>query len=162
MNALPIDEKAAACLPYLQKTGRVPEPANETDRRAVAAVVQAAGDRIKVAGDILEFDDFFTADDVLVFDDKAFEKRLRKPADAADLLRGFRERLAEAKTFDTAALETELKAYIEDRDIKIGQIIHALRVAVTGKPVGFGMFETLALVGRERCLARIDRALSLL
>jgi len=77
-------------------------------------------------------------------------------------LRGFRERLAETKTFDAAALETELKAYIEDRDIKIGQVIHALRVAVTGKPVGFGMFETLALVGRERCLARIERALSLL
>jgi glutamyl-tRNA synthetase len=162
MNALPVDEKAAACLPYLQKTGLLPEPASEADRRAVAAVVRAAGDRIKVAGDILDFDDFFTADDALVFDDKAFEKRLRKPADAADLLRGFRERLAETKTFDAAALETELKAYIEDRDIKIGQVIHALRVAVTGKPVGFGMFETLALVGRERCLARIERALSLL
>ena len=38
-------------------------------------------------------------------------------------------------------------------------MIHALRVAVTGKAVGFGMFETLAILGRERCLARIDRAL---
>ena len=35
--------------------------------------------------------------------------------------------------------------------IKIGQIIHAVRVAVTGKAVGFGLFETLAILGKERC-----------
>jgi glutamyl-tRNA synthetase len=33
-------------------------------------------------------------------------------------------------------------------------------VAVTGKSVGFGMFDTLAILGRNRCLARIDRALA--
>ena len=36
----------------------------------------------------------------------------------------------------------------------------SLRVAVTGKPVGMGMFDTLEILGRERCLHRIDRALS--
>ena len=140
----------------------MPGPSREADRRAVAAGVQPAGARIQVAGDILDFDDFFTANDALVFDEKALEKRLRKPPDAADLLKGFRERLATAETFDAPALEDLLKAYVEERDVKIGQIIHALRVAVTGKAIGFGMFETLALLGRERCLARIDRALSLL
>jgi glutamyl-tRNA synthetase len=49
--------------------------------------------------------------------------------------------------------------FIETEEIKVGQIIHALRVAVTGKAVGLGMFETLAILGRERCLGRIERAL---
>ena len=40
----------------------------------------------------------------------------------------------------------------------MGEIIHALRVAVTGKAVGVGMFETLAILGRESTLCRIDRA----
>ena len=44
--------------------------------------------------------------------------------------------------------------------IKIGQIIHAVRVAVTGKGVGFGLFEALEILGRAACLARIDRALA--
>ena len=44
------------------------------------------------------------------------------------------------------------------RSIKMGDIIHALRVAVTGKAVGLGMFDTVEIVGRESCLARIDRA----
>ena len=43
--------------------------------------------------------------------------------------------------------------------IKIGDIIHALRVAVTGKGVGLGMFEALEILGKERCLTRIDRCL---
>ena len=36
-----------------------------------------------------------------------------------------------------------------------------MRVATTGKPVGFGMFEILEILGRDRCVARIDRALAL-
>jgi glutamyl/glutaminyl-tRNA synthetase len=45
---------------------------------------------------------------------------------------------------------------VEEQGIKIGQIIHALRVAVTGKAVGFGMFETLELLGKSCVLRRID------
>jgi glutamyl-tRNA synthetase len=44
--------------------------------------------------------------------------------------------------------------------ISLGQIIHAVRVAVTGRPEGFGMFETLEIAGKERTLRRIDRALA--
>jgi glutamyl-tRNA synthetase len=51
-------------------------------------------------------------------------------------------------------------AFVEANGIKIGDIVHAVRVAITGKGVGFGLFETLAILGRERCLARIERALS--
>ncbi len=44
----------------------------------------------------------------------------------------------------------------------LGDIVHAVRVAVTGKPVGFGLFDTLALLGRERVLARLARTLRVL
>ena len=44
--------------------------------------------------------------------------------------------------------------------IKIGQIIHAVRVAVTGQSVGLGLFDSLAILGRERSLQRIGRALT--
>ena len=51
--------------------------------------------------------------------------------------------------------------FVAANGIKIGDIVHAVRVAVTGKAVGFGLFDTLAILGRERCLARIDRALEI-
>ena len=65
-------------------------------------IVRAAGDRIKVAGDILDYPDFFVPDDQLPYDETAFEKRIRKPPEAAGLLRKFRERLAAAEPFDAA------------------------------------------------------------
>ena len=53
-----------------------------------------------------------------------------------------------------------MQEFVQSEGIKIGQVIHAVRVAVTGKAVGFGLFETLAILGRECCLERIDRALA--
>jgi glutamyl-tRNA synthetase len=44
--------------------------------------------------------------------------------------------------------------------IKTGQIVHPLRVAVTGKSIGPGLFDTLAILGRDTCLLRIDAALA--
>ena len=64
-----------------------------------------------------------------------------------------------ADPFDGATLEELMDEFVSSERIKIGQIIHAVRVAVTGKPVGFGLFDTLAILGKDRCLARIDRAL---
>ena len=86
--------------------------------------------------------------------------RAARPEDAAALLGKLRESLAAADAFDAAACEAAVREFTEAEGVKIGQVIHALRVAVTGKAVGFGMWETLAVLGRERSLNRIDRALA--
>jgi len=160
MQRLPLKQKVALVLPYLQQAGLVASPPPCDTGPYVSQIVEAAGDRIKMAGDILDFADFFLPDDQLPYVKKTFDKRLRKPPDAAGLLAEFRSELVEAEPFDAPELDRRMHAWIEARELKIGQIIHAVRVAVTGKGVGFGMFETLAILGRERCLARIDRALS--
>jgi len=161
MGQLSAEERFERCLPYLKRAGYLDRI--ETDGEArTRAILSAAADRIRVAGDILDYDDFFTADSDLTYDEATIEKRLRKPEDARELLSGFRERLASIEPFEADQLETELKSFVAERESKIGRIIHALRVATTGRPVGFGMFETLAILGRTSCLARIDRALALL
>ncbi|MEM9187327.1 MAG: glutamate--tRNA ligase [Planctomycetota bacterium] len=162
MQKQPIKQRVASCTRFLQRAGLLAEPPPCEAGAAVRAILEAAGDRIKVAGDILDYEDFFTADDRLAYDEKAFAKRLTKPADAGELLAAFRSQLAVLEPFDTASTDAALHAFVEERGIKIGQIIHALRVAVTGKGVGFGVFETLEILGRSRCLARIDRTLKLL
>lgn len=161
MQQLPIKQRVAKVLPFLQQAGFITDPPPCETAPKLTKILEAAGDRVKVAGDILDYTDFYIADDSLIFDEKAVEKRLRKPADAKPLLQEFRNQLAEVENFEPADLDHCLKSFVEANEIKIGQIIHALRVAVTGKAVGFGVFETLAILGRESCLARIDRALSL-
>ncbi|MBN1908584.1 MAG: glutamate--tRNA ligase [Pirellulales bacterium] len=161
MQALPLARKSAMAIPFLQRAGLIAAPAGADVEARVEAVLTAAGDRIKVAGDVLDFAEFFTPDDELVYDENAVEKRLRKPPEAVELLTKLRARLADADTFTPESLEGLMHAFIEQEQIQVGQIIHALRVAVTGKGVGLGMFETLAILGREHVLTRIDRALAL-
>lgn len=159
MQRLDMKKKVAMCLPFLQRAGLVSDPAPCSIADYLTAVLTAAGDRLKVAGDVLDFDDFFVADDRLIYDNAAVEKRLMKDPKAVELLRGFRTQLASVEPFDTTQTELALQSFIQREQVKIGQIIHGLRVAVTGKAVGFGMFETLAILGKERVLNRIDRTL---
>jgi glutamyl-tRNA synthetase len=157
---VPLPRKAALVLPYLERAGLVDPPAPEGTTAKLAEILVAAGDRIKVAGDILNCEEFFVADGQLHYDEKAVRKRIAK-ADAPQMLAKFRERLAAAESFDATSLETLLHEFCETEGIKVGQIIHAVRVAVTGKGVGLGLFDTLAILGREASLARIDRALQM-
>jgi glutamyl-tRNA synthetase len=157
MQRLAVEPKAAMCLPYLQKAGLVPDPAPADVVAKVTAIVAAANERIRVAGDVLDYRDFFTPDDQLPYDEAAFEKQLRKPPEAAGLLRRFRDYLAEAPAFDVRSLEALMNGFLQAQGIQLRQIQQAVRVAVTGKGVGFGLYETLAILGKEHCLARIDR-----
>ncbi len=159
MQQLPLDRKLEMVLPFLVKAKLIVEPVDDGVREKVRQIVQAAGDRIKIAGDILDYADFFTADELLPIDDKAFDKRIRKPEKARILLAACRDSLATASRFDVAAVEQQVAAFVQAQGIELGDIIHALRVAVTGKGVGFGLYETLAILGKQPCLARIERAL---
>jgi glutamyl-tRNA synthetase len=161
MQRLPIKQRVAKVVPYLQKANLISTPPPCDTAPYVTKIVETAGDRIKVAGDILDFDDFFMPDDALQYDEAALDKRLRKPAEAKPLLSRFRGVLADTASFTPANLEKLTHDFVAANGIKIGDIVHALRVAVTGKAVGFGLFDTLAMLGRERCVRRIDRALRL-
>lgn len=161
MQQLPIKQKVAKALPFLQQAGFVADPPPCDTAPTLTKILEAAGDRLKVAGDVLDYIDFYVSGDELAYDEKTLEKRLRKPPEARSLLEEFRAKLAGVESFEPATLEKCLKDFVAEKEIKIGQIIHALRVATTGKAVGFGMFETLAILGPKRSLARIDRALTL-
>ena len=159
MGALPAADKVDAVAPYLRRLGLLGAEPSPAERARLQAVVAAAGDRIKVAGDIVRYAEFFQEDGALPYDEKAFARRVAAPG-AADRLRRFRTVLETVEPFDAAALDAALHRFVESEDLRVGQIIHAVRVAVTGKGVGFGLFEALEILGRASTLARIDRALA--
>jgi glutamyl-tRNA synthetase len=94
-------------------------------------------------------------------DEAAVRKYLGDPA-LRPHLSAWRDRLRGVEPFDPAALESALRALADERGIKAGALIHATRVAVTGQAVSPGVFDVLALVGRERVLARLGEAVTLL
>lgn len=159
MSRLPEKQKVAMVLPFLQRAGLVSEPPPCGIAETLRAVVAAAGERLVIAGDILQHDEFFLADDQLSMDEEAFRKRVVEPSDAGNLLEGFAGILASLEPFEAAGIEAAFKDYCEAQHIKPGSIIHALRLALTGKSSGVGLFETIAILGQERSIHRIGLAI---
>ncbi len=160
MQRLPIKQKVAMMVPYLKKAGLIADPTSCDVGPKLTQIVAASGDRLKTAGDILAYADFFfVPDEQLVYDEKDFLKRVAPPQ-SKELLHKFRSVLASVQSFEVGPLEETLKAFLVAEGVKIGDIVHTLRVAVTGKSVGAGVYDCLAILGRESCLARIDRALA--
>ncbi len=161
MQQLPLKQKVARCLPFLQSAGLVADPPPCDTGPYLSQILTAAGDRVKMAGDVLDYSEFYVADDALEYDMAVVEKRIVKPAGARELLSAYAAELGAVEPFDAATLEAHLKDVVERHSVKIGDLVHAVRVAVTGKAVGFGLFDALAILGRVRSARRIERALTL-
>jgi len=160
MARVPTKQKVPKMLAFLKRAGLVPEHTPCELGPKLARIIDAAGDRIKIYGDILAYADFFfLADDQFTYDEKDFAKRVATP-EAKALLTKFREKLAAVEPFEVEPLEAMLKAFVDEQGIKIGDIVHAVRVAISGKGVGPGLYDCLAILGRESSLRRIDRALA--
>jgi glutamyl-tRNA synthetase len=102
---------------------------------------------------------FLIDDEAVEYDEKAVRKVLTE--EAVSRLREIRSLLAGLESFDETALEEALNGYMERNEIGFKHIAQPIRVAVTGRTRSPGLFETLAILGRKKALARIDRALAL-
>jgi glutamyl-tRNA synthetase len=159
MRDLPAAEKVAGVLPYLERAGLVRAPVGPETRDRIARVIEVLGDRLRVFGDILLQAPFFFVDEV-TFDEKAFAKRVLVPG-APERLADYRRWLSERDGFDAAGLDRATQEFLAARSLGIGDIVHAVRVAVTGTGVGPSLFDSMAIIGRDACLHRIDRAVAL-
>lgn len=85
-------------------------------------------------------------------------KRYLKDPGLLPKLAALTERLAKAEPFTTEGIEKAVRKLSEDLGIKPAQLIHPIRVALTGTTAGPGLFETAEALGRERVLKRLSRA----
>lgn len=159
MRELPIDKRVELLLPYLIQANLISLPVGARERTLVQQIVAAAGDRIKLAGDILEYDYFFVDNDKLGYDERALKRWLGKKHQR-QILMEIRAVLTGLSAWEKPRIQDALEAYIKERGIKGMELSQALRVAVTGRDYGFGIYEVLTILGREDVLARIDRVLA--
>jgi glutamyl-tRNA synthetase len=160
MKLLPTPEKVEGCLPFLRRAGYIGETIDAATRSKIETIVVGSGERIKVFSDIL----FYAAPFFKVepeYDPKAVAERLKKPGGVGELLTGFSERLVAVSPFAAGPLEQSLQAFATERGVKPGVLVNAVRVAATGVGVGFGLYETLELLGRDVVLRRLEKAVPL-
>jgi glutamyl-tRNA synthetase len=92
------------------------------------------------------------------YDEKAWRKVMSDGG--PERLREAREALAGAEPFDREAVEAALRGLVDRLGVKPNEVFQPVRVAITGKTVSPGIFESVAALGRDETLARIDAALN--
>ena len=110
--------------------------------------------RTKFLNDIPSAVRCFVSDD-LEFDPKAVEKRLKKPG-VKETLIDLVGRFSKVEDWSAPALEAVVKELSQGNGM--GPWVHPIRVAVSGRGEGIGLFEMLQLLGREKTLARLSAA----
>jgi glutamyl-tRNA synthetase len=93
-----------------------------------------------------------------VDDPKAFQKVITSNG-GVESLKAAREALAGADPFTVENVETALRRVAETRGAKPAKVFQPVRVAIAGTTISPGIFESVALLGKDETLARIDRAL---
>lgn len=155
IRSLALDKVVELALPYLHKEFAMERFSGEQVREAV----RQQHERLKTLADIARTTEFFFKEEV-VYDEKAVAKVLKKEG-VKDVLTDASALLG-ATSFSPHEVETVLKTLAEKRGAKFQEIAQPLRVALTGTMVSPPIHDTICLLGKDRCLARIARALELI
>jgi len=153
---LPIEDLAARVQPLLEASGLWRDSFESAERAWLLRLLELFRPRIKRLAQFVEDARPFLEAEV-AFDEAAVKKHLSGAgmrAHIEELARAFED----AATFDPATLEAALRSTAEARGVKAAALIHATRVAVTGRAVSPGLFEVLELLGSTRVRTRLDRA----
>ena len=156
------DEYAERAMPFLEK-GLPPVVKRPLDMDYVKRVLPLLQERTKTLAETARQDIswFFFTGEIDYPAELLVDKKLGKEA-TADMLQSALAELRCQKNFSHAELETLLRALAEALEVKAGQLFGALRTAVTGLTATPPLFQTMEVLGREKCLARIEKAVALL
>jgi len=148
----PVARYAKMVEPFLAEIG-ISNPDQVKLLRAIATIRERAR-TLREAADAMSY--FFRSP---VFDEKA-KKKFLTPEHASRLgeLKGL---LAPISTWDEATLESTITAWLASKNLTMKDVAQPARVALTGRSVSPGIYEVLAVLGKEESLARFDHGIEL-
>lgn len=160
MWTLPPDELVVRVRPWLE-SGGVWQSSYDGDRRGwLCDVLQLLKPRSKKLSEFVELGGYFFTDQP-AFDAAAVAKHLRLEG-MKDHLMAIQTAFNGLGTFDAQTTEAAVRATAEARGVKAATLIHAVRVALTGRTASPGLFEVAVLLGRSVVNTRIASALALI
>jgi glutamyl-tRNA synthetase len=144
-------------LPFLEKNlpPDVPRPLSVDYVRQITPLVQ---ERVKTLAGISALTRFFFTDRLEYETDSLITKDMTAES-TRHALEVTRQRLAGLPAFNAESLEEMLRPLAVELELKTGQLFGALRTAVTGQAIAPPLFQTMAVLGKDTCLERIDLAL---
>jgi glutamyl-tRNA synthetase len=146
----PAGKLADELVPLLVQKGLIAK--DNFDRNYLVSLVELFQGRLNTLADFADWADFFFVDQPRI-EPQARERFLTK-----DLSGGFRlfiERLEHLEAFDSVHIEEAFRKTLQELNLQSRELIHPLRVALTGKTIGPGLFEVIQCLGMERTKERL-------
>lgn len=114
-------------------------------------------EKLGTLNDIVKFADFFFAEPT-TYEEKPERKHWKKEG-ALSLMERLRGVMETTAPWSAEALNKAYHDLAEELGLGLGKLIHPTRLGLTGKSVGPGLFELAELLGKETCIARMERAI---
>jgi glutamyl-tRNA synthetase len=140
-------------LPLLPETKTTVRRLDEAQREKLLMAMPGLKERAKTLIELIDGASFLFAPRPLALDAKA--AAIMTP-DARKIVSGALQRLGNASPWTSAATESAIRAYAEETGLKLGSIAQPLRAALTGRTTSPGIFDVLAVLGRDESLARLQ------
>lgn len=149
LRQLPLDLLTDELMPLLASAGHA-----DVDRTYATAVIDLVKERIDFIADIPAFADYLFGP-VSNFDEEYAAKHWK--AETSSQMMDLAARLDALAPLEWTVpmIEAVVRGYAEELGASAGKLIHPIRLSITGKRVGAGMFETMAVLGREKSLERL-------
>jgi nondiscriminating glutamyl-tRNA synthetase len=156
IRGLSPEELLDKCRPWLSRAGYVPGDADEETVNYATCALALEQEKMKLLNEAPELVRFFF-DEPEEYEEKA-EKNVRKLEEPAKTFYELTVRFNALEPFNAGGIETLVRAYAEELGVGAGKVVHAVRAALSGRTWGPSLFEMAALMSRERCVKRLNKA----
>jgi len=157
LSSLPLDEILPETAKFFIKAGLVDQDWLDNNKDYFAKLVDVVRVRVKTLQEIADASEYFFKD-VTDYDEKGVVKHFT-PA-AAELLENCVEHLTALEEFNLETTEAIYNKMAEETGLSLGKVIHPTRLALTGRTVSPGLFDVMVLLGKEKTIARMEKAIS--
>jgi glutamyl-tRNA synthetase len=141
-----------ATLPYLEGSPLSGRTFSDSEKRQLLAAMPGLKERARTLVELVDGAMFLFAERPLQLDEKAASLL---DGDGRAILAGVLPRLEAVREWGAASTEAAIRAYADAAGVKLGKVAQPLRAALTGRSTSPGVFDVLAVLGREESLGRI-------
>ncbi|TWT23013.1 glutamate--tRNA ligase [Planomicrobium sp. CPCC 101110] len=152
IKAMPLEEVVKLALPHLQKAGKLPEALTEEQTEWANKLIALYHDQLSFGAEITELSELFFADELAYGE---AEQEVLAGEQVPEVMASFKEQLEGLETFEPAEIKSAIKAVQKATGHKGKNLFMPIRVVTTGQTHGPELPDSIALLGKEKTIARV-------
>ncbi|RLC37352.1 glutamate--tRNA ligase [Candidatus Falkowbacteria bacterium] len=159
----PLDELVDLCMPFLKKNLKKTTDKKRQTGKYIKKVVAIEQERLKILSEIGELTEFFFSDKLEYSQDLLLWKKMELKSVKSNLEKIIEllEKIPE-QNWTNDSIEDSIYTYLKAKELKVGEYLWPMRVALTGRKASPGPYDVAEILGKSECLRRIKNAIDLI